>query len=249
MAISERLRVAAQFGVDRLSARSRGPEPKRRPALRDCDEATKRLGIANLRLMGSSTIANRYDDLDVILKKAWSVLSDGVHKAASPYHVINVATLGNDLTPRIRSVVLRGFDEPARTLRFHTDARSAKASEIARAKTLAVHVYAKDEKIQLRMACRGTVHNCDDVSQEAWRLTKKMSRECYRQLQGPGTVVPSCDSVALGDGNDSDTAYTNFAAVVARIETLEWLYLSASGHRRALFDWRGGSSTRVWLAP
>lgn len=249
MAISERLPVAAQFGVDRLSARSRGPEPKRRPALRDCDEATKRLGIANLRLMDSSTIANRYNDLDVILKKAWSVLSDGVHKAASPYHVINVATLGNDLTPRIRSVVLRGFDEPARTLRFHTDARSAKASEIARAKTLAVHVYAKDEKIQLRMACRGTVHSCDDVSQEAWRLTKKMSRECYRQLQGPGTVVPSCDSVALGDGNDSDTAYTNFAAVVARIETLEWLYLSASGHRRALFDWRGGSSTRVWLAP
>jgi pyridoxamine 5'-phosphate oxidase len=211
-----------------------------------------RLGITNLALkdlMGSSTIANYYDDLDLILKKAWSILSDGVHRAASPYHIINVATLGSDLTPRIRSVVLRGFDETARTLRFHTDARSAKASEIARTKNLAVHLYAKNEKIQLRMACRGTVHNCDDVSREAWRLTKKMSRECYRQLEGPGTVVPSSDSVAFSDGNDSDTAYTNFAAVVATIETLEWLYLSASGHRRALFEWRGGSATRVWLAP
>lgn len=199
--------------------------------------------------MGSVPVADHYDDLDAILQKAWSLLSEGVQRAGSAYHIINVATLGSDLTPRIRSVVLRGFDRSARTIRFHTDARSDKAIEIARTEKLAIHLYARDEKIQLRLTCRGTFHHGDDISREAWRSTRPMSRECYGQVEAPGTVVHSPQSVASGKDSALDAAYANFAAVLAKIDTLEWLYLCAGGHRRARFDWEHGVQTQVWLAP
>jgi hypothetical protein len=187
--------------------------------------------------------------LDAILEEAWRILSEGSSKAASPYHIINVATVGADRTPRIRSVVLRGFDKATRTLRFHTDTRSRKAAEIAATEALGVHVYAKDEKIQLRMSCRATIHHDDEISRDAWRATRLMSRECYSQAEAPGTVVASPESVAFDESENLEGAYVNFAAVLAKIETLEWLYLSAAGHRRARFDWHDSVSSQVWLAP
>jgi len=191
----------------------------------------------------------QYEDLDSILAMAWQLLKEGVHSAGSAYHIINVATVSNGLIPRVRSVVLRGFDEASRSLRFHTDARSDKASEIRMGGCVAVHLYAKDAKIQLRMLCRAQVHHDDAISCEAWRSMKEMSRRCYSQVEAPGTVVTSPKSVTFGRESDTGKAYGNFAAVVAKIETLEWLYLSATGHRRAHFDWQNGSDKRAWLAP
>ncbi len=188
-------------------------------------------------------------DLDATLEEAWRILSEGARKAASPYHIINVATLGADGTPRIRSVVLRGFDKATRTLRFHTDIRSRKAAEITASRAVSVHVYAKDEKIQLRMSCRATIHHDDEVSRGAWRATRMMSRECYSQHEAPGTSIASPESVAFDESENLEGAYVNFAAVLAKIETLEWLYLSAAGHRRARFDWRDSVPSQVWLAP
>jgi hypothetical protein len=199
--------------------------------------------------MASTFRATDCKDLDATLEEAWCILSEGARKAASPYHIINVATIGADGTPRIRSVVLRGFDKASRTLRFHTDTRSRKATEIDAAEALSVHVYAKDDKIQLRMSCRATIHHGDEVSRDAWRATKTMSRQCYSQVEAPGTVIASPDGVAFDDSENLENAYVNFAAVLARIETLEWLYLSAAGHRRARFDWRHSAPSRVWLAP
>ncbi|MDJ0513595.1 MAG: pyridoxamine 5'-phosphate oxidase family protein, partial [Methyloceanibacter sp.] len=165
--------------------------------------------------MATTFAAAHCKDLDATLEEAWRLLSEGAVKAASPYHIINVATAAADGTPRIRSVVLRDFDKATRRLRFHTDVRSGKAAEIAAAENIAVHVYAKDEKIQLRMVCRATIHHDDEVAREAWRATKMMSRECYSQHEGPGTVVAAPESVAFEDSENLEGAYVNFAAVLA----------------------------------
>ena len=199
--------------------------------------------------MATTFAAAQCKDLDATLEEAWRLLSEGATKAASPYHIINIATVAADGTPRIRSVVLRGFDKTTRTLRFHTDMRSPKAAEIAATASLSAHVYSKDEKIQLRMLCRATIHHDNAVAREAWRATRMMSRECYSQREGPGAVVATPESVAFEDSENLEGAYVNFAAVLCKIEMLEWLYLSAARHRRARFDWRDGTPTQVWLAP
>ena len=44
--------------------------------------------------------------------------------------------------------------------------------------------------------------------------------------------------------------YGNFAVVIVRLDSLEWLFLAGEGHRRARFGWvTDGGLTSTWLAP
>ncbi len=71
-----------------------------------------------------------YDDLAGCLAEAWRRLEEGAAHQ-SGFHTPALATIGRDGAPRLRTVVLRGVDRAARSLRVHCDARSAKAAEIA----------------------------------------------------------------------------------------------------------------------
>jgi hypothetical protein len=51
----------------------------------------------------------------------------------------------------------------------------------------------------------------------------------------------------LKDGNIED-GYTNFAVLLFRFSSLEFLYLKSSGHRRALHTWNDEYSSS-WLVP
>ena len=190
-----------------------------------------------------------YTDLDSVLSTAWRLLSRGARDTKFDGHIVHVATVTGEGFPTIRSVVLRGFDQRTRTLRFHTDSRSRKSSEVFERPQIAAHLYAKRQKIQLRMLCRATLHHRDTASSAAWRSMQEMSRRCYHQVQPPGTVLEAPTMVTSESDLDADRAYDNFAVVAATIQKLEWLYLSAAGHRRALFDWRNGKETATWLAP
>ena len=190
-----------------------------------------------------------YNDLDEILPAAWSLLQRGVRDRRADFHLLQVATVTSEGLPSIRSVVLRGFDEQTRTMRFHTDSRAEKSNEIFERSQIVAHLYSREEKIQLRMLCRASLHHRNAVSSAGWRSMREMSRDCYRQTLAPGTRVDTPQDITVDANMDADEAYDNFAVVTATIQHLEWLYLAAAGHRRAVFDWRNGSETRTWLAP
>ena len=42
--------------------------------------------------------------------------------------------------------------------------------------------------------------------------------------------------------------YKNFCVIKCKIKTIEWLYLAAKGHRRALINFEG-SKKFTWLVP
>ncbi|MEM8744887.1 MAG: pyridoxamine 5'-phosphate oxidase family protein, partial [Pseudomonadota bacterium] len=166
----------------------------------------------------------------------------------SEIHILHLSTITNDGFPSSRSVVLRGFDEQARSVQFHTDSRSEKAAEIFERPHVALHAYSRAEKIQLRMQCRANFHHCDAVTGAAWRTMHDMSRQCYTQPVTPGIPIDTPTAVPLGAEERDSKPYENFAVVIAMIQRLEWLYLSAAGHRRAVFDWRHGELQKTWLA-
>ena len=67
-----------------------------------------------------------------------------------------------------------------------------------------------------------------------------MSRKCYLAKYSPGTEsdIPTSgltDKVEnLGYSiEDSESGYENFCVIETKINTIEWLYLAANGHRRA----------------
>ena len=66
---------------------------------------------------------------------------------------------------------------------------------------------------------------------------------CDRCVSVPPTAL------RLNDVRDGE-GYENFCAVVLTVVRLEWLYLVASGHQRALCEWDAkGFVSANWIAP
>ena len=186
-----------------------------------------------------------YDDLAGSRAHAWGLLTRGVKDRKSPFHTPSVATVGADGAPHIRTVVLRGCDEATTSLRFHTDTRSGKIADMQANPQAAMHFYDAQAKIQLRVAVLLEAMEGADYD-AAWQATRPMSRECYQVTTAPGSPLAdpyavSFDADATHDGEDY------FVPIRARVQRIEWLYLAARGHRRALFDI--ANDTMSWLVP
>lgn len=193
-----------------------------------------------------------YDDLDGARAEAWRRLARGVADRRSGFHTVQLATLGADGGPRVRTVVLRGVDAAARTLRAHTDARSDKATQMETDARAEICAYDAQAKIQIR--ARGVIAADRDgaAADAAWAGSAPGSRLCYRAAHGPGAPLQTpaqADPTEAMRQAGPDVGRENFMAMLLTVERLEWLYLAARGHRRAAFDWDGTGWRGRWLAP
>jgi hypothetical protein len=188
------------------------------------------------------------DDLGGTLDEAWLLLTAGVTDRRSGFHTLTVATIGLAGQPRARTAVLRGCDPARATLRFHTDARAAKTTELARDPRIALHGYDRARKVQIRIEGTARIHADDAVADAAWAGSRDFSRVCYGIAPAPGTPIDAPAGYAMPQDDASIAAgRADFRAVVIAATTLEWLYLAHAGHRRALFDLTSGEAR--WLAP
>lgn len=192
-------------------------------------------------------------ELDALLGTVWRRLERGVKDRRSGFHTLQLASTGLDGHPRVRTVVLRAVRQAERLLRLHTDARSPKVAELARAPWVELCAYDARAGLQLRLRGRAEVH-AGAVADAAWAASHPGSRSGYRNPFAPG--APLTDP-ALGDlspearQDRSDTAAgrDNFRVVLVGLEYMDWLDLAASGHRRAAFAWAGTHWAGTWRAP
>lgn len=191
-----------------------------------------------------------YNDLDETLAQVWLRLGRGTVDRRSGLHTVQLASIGLDGAPRVRTVVLRAVDPPARRLRMHTDRRSAKCAELLRQPAVEVCAYDARAKIQLRL--RGLAEpTTGSGADAAWTGSRPESRACYRATMAPGSPVddPTLLDPDAGPAADADAGREHFAVVPVTLTRIEWLYLAARGHRRALFEWTGRDWSSGWLAP
>lgn len=192
------------------------------------------------------------DTLRSTLAEAYRLIERGVKDRRNAMHTPSVATIGIDGRPRIRTVVLRDFNEAARTLRFHTDRRSEKVAELARDPRIGVHFYDEVAKVQIRIDGSAAIHREGTVAETAWTASQRMSRVCYGTDPAPGSVIERADAFHL-PGLDPEIAAgrEHFSAIVVTISAIEWLWLKSGGHRRAMFRFGNGSEIieSQWLAP
>lgn len=186
------------------------------------------------------------DDLDAALAEAFRLLARGVADRRSPFHTPCLGTVGADGAPRLRTVVLRGFDPAARVLRIHTDRRSPKAAEMQAEPRVMLHAYDPAARVQLRLAGRATLHADDAVADAAWAASRPASRLCYAAPAAPGTPC----AAPLPAPREEAGGRAHFLAVGIAFDWLEWLWLCAEGHRRARFTWdAAGHRQASWLVP
>ena len=173
-----------------------------------------------------------YENLEEIQKKLWSMLDDAVVNRNSPFRIpVFICADQNDIDGRI--VVLRKSDQNNNLLQFHTDLRSQKENILKKKKNASYEFNDKDQKIK----------NKNSISEESWKKTQHISRRCYLTDSAPGSLSGSPTSGMISKLEDfdytmeqSEKGYENFTVIKCEIKSIEWLYLAAKGHRRAIFN-------------
>ena len=195
-----------------------------------------------------------YEDFTEIKKKVWSLLTDAVKNRNSEFRT-PVFICGDDKDLDGRIVVLRKADPDNNFIQFHSDIRSSKISKIKKNPSCSILFYGKEEKIQLRLKIDCEINYKNDITRESWEKTGHVSRKCYLVTNSPGTTSQKPTSGLNGKFNDfnftkeeSEQGYKNFCVIRCKIRSIEWLYLAAKGHRRALIK-LGKTNEFKWLIP
>jgi hypothetical protein len=188
--------------------------------------------------------------LQQVPQVCWNLLREGATSARSALHTPCLATVGEH-GPSARTVVLRYCNEEQRTLACHTDLRSAKIHEAKADPRASWLFYDPGRKLQLRLAGQLSIHVDDDFADRRWDDTTAMGRTCYNTACGSGKHVPRPAKAPgiISNEKEARSARSQFAVIACRIEFLDWLLLSAKGHRRAQFHWRVDKLEASWVTP
>lgn len=182
------------------------------------------------------TLAALFDD-------TWRGLVRAAADRRHPWRTPVLATVAVDGSPNARTVVLRAADPATRTLRLHTDGRSAKAGELARDPRVALVFWDPRARVQLRLRGHAEVLREGPEHARAWAATPPAARRDYATTLPPGTPIATREDIARADGA------ANFAVILVRVMTIDWLCLAAGGHLRAGFAWEGDEPRATWLVP
>jgi len=191
-----------------------------------------------------------YDDLTLSLAELRRIVEQGVDERRSAAHHPVVANVDASGVPQQRVLILRNCDWANRQLRFHTDSRSDKVSQYGERAETSVLIYDEPAKIQIRLSGLARLGD-DDVSDIAWGRSTPFARRCYMAVDAPGSIaeqptsgLPDWIAGKQPDEEQLAPVRENFATLLVRIKTAEWLYLANAGHRRARWQWN--ETTQNW---
>ena len=194
-----------------------------------------------------------YENLEEIQNKYWSMLDDAVTNRSSSFRIpVFICSHQDEVDGRI--VVLRKSDRENNLLQFHTDFRSPKVEILKNNNKASLLFYDKEKKIQLRVKVNCEINNQNSITEESWEKTQHISRRCYLTDSPPGTSSETPTSGMISKLEDfdytmdqSEEGFKNFTVIKCNIKSIEWLYLAAKGHRRAIFDIK--NKKQNWLVP
>ena len=146
-----------------------------------------------------------------------------------------------------RTVVLREVDAAAQTLLFFSDARAGKVAQLRLRPHGTLVMWSARLSWQLRLRVNLTAQTEGLAVASRWaRLSLSPAAQDYLAPRAPGSVLGQVDQPEPGAGPpSSQPARGHFAVLTAKVLTIDWLELRASGHRRAQFDGQGAR----WLQP
>ena len=191
-------------------------------------------------------LPDSYSHIDETLDSAKLILSEAVSNTQTLFHTPVVSTMyENKIVSRV--MVLREFNFDKKILRFHTDNRAAKIDNITENSSSTVIGYDPDLKIQIKMQGHTEVHIDDEVAKMAWNESTPRSKKCYSVKGGSTKEIEHPQDYDIQDFIVED-GYKNFAVLIFKFQSLEFLYLKSSGHRRAIHKW-DDNQTSTWLVP
>jgi pyridoxamine 5'-phosphate oxidase len=191
--------------------------------------------------------------LDAVLDAVWRQLALAVHDKAHAWRTPVLATRDGESVDA-RTVVLREVRSDERQVLFYTDPRAGKVRQLLVQPQAVLVLWSPALAWQLRLRVNLTLQTQGlDVTSRWARVKMSPSAQDYLSPLPPGAVLVddgsshnhshSMNPSRLHDTHPDSDVF--FGVVVAQVHSVDWLELSAQGHRRARFDAQG---TR-WLQP
>ena len=191
-------------------------------------------------------IPDSYSTLGETLQVADNILSDAVDNSKTLFHTLVVSSFdGSKISSRV--MVLREFDINKRIMRFHTDYRAPKIKQFLNKSIATVVGYDPNIKVQIKLHGNINVHQNNDISQKAWEASTNRSRKCYSVRGGSSKLIENPNEYDIKE-YDAEDGYKNFSVLIFSFDSLEFLYLKRSGHRRAIHSW-DHDLVSSWLVP
>ena len=194
----------------------------------------------------SVEVPDYYDNLEQTLDTADRILSNAVNNSNTLFHTLVVSCF-NGLEISSRVMVLREFCLQKKIMRFHTDYRSAKIRELKDQTSANVIGYDPALKVQIKLQGEIKVHYDDSVTQDAWQNSTNRSKKCYSVKDGSSNEIENPNEYDIKEF-EPEEGYKNFSVLIFSFNSLEYLYLKRSGHRRAIHKWDDKLNSK-WLVP
>lgn len=199
--------------------------------------------------MTTSSILNipdNYSNLEETLKVADEILSDAVDNSKTLFHTLVVSSFnGSKISSRV--MVLREFDMNKRIMRFHTDYRAPKIGQLSDYIFATVIGYDPNLKVQIKLHGKINVNYQNEITQKAWKSSSNRSKKCYSVKGGSSLEIQNPNEYDIVE-YEVESGYENFSVLIFFFDSLEFLYLKRSGHRRALHSWNDDLESS-WLVP
>ena len=194
-------------------------------------------------------LPEHYETLEETLEASIKVLENAIENRRNLFHTPVLSTI-SDSKINSRVIVLRAFDPEKRTLRIHTDSRSRKIKDVSENSDATLLGYDPGLKIQLKLHGSIDTHYQDKIADLAWRDSQEMSKICYSVSESPGKKIDDPRNYDVDSENiNINEGYKNFAVINFHFNSLEFLYLRSSGHRRSIHVWETEELRSNWMVP
>lgn len=180
--------------------------------------------------------------------KIWDQLGAAA-TSRSPFNFLQLATVGLDSAPQLRTIVLRRCDAIGGTLSFVTDKRSPKIREIRNDPRVALVGFDPTGSVQLRLSGEAEISDDEAERLEVWQSLRERTLILFDAPHAPGTILDDNGQPLQAGEPLNEEPYKRFALVTVRLNQLEWLDLSAEHHVRCAFDRDGATWRGARLAP
>ena len=97
----------------------------------------------------------------------------------------------------------------------------------------------------MRVSGKVTIHQGDALTEKLWSTLPEYGRGDYLSRQPPGEQIAHPGDSWLNQALGGQY----FTVIEILITEIDWLKLSAQGHKRALLTWDDDTYSARWLAP
>lgn len=170
-------------------------------------------------------------------------ISEGTRNTAHPFRYATLATIGLEMVPRLRTIVIREFDPEQMRLTFYTDSRSKKMLHIKENRKVSLLYFHPEKLLQLRIEGLALKERDADALARHWGGVKNQSKKDYTTTQAPGSEIQGPDRIEYLERDDF------FSVVNITPFRIEYLKLKRPSHIRVRFAKDGDSWRSDFLVP